>query len=131
MAALSKDTDPVMQVALTLFGADSAALAADGIAPGDWGDWDDSEEQDSYLRLAADLIEHGVIAWPPASSPTLLDPVVVEALARMIHEDFDKQWPEWANLPEHARVANRGYVQHLDAAGLINHTDAVRLGPSY
>ena len=41
----SSDLDTVMHVALTLFGADSAALAADGIAPGEWGDWDGSEEQ--------------------------------------------------------------------------------------
>uniref|UniRef100_UPI003F491DDD hypothetical protein n=1 Tax=Nocardia sp. CA-095871 TaxID=3239971 RepID=UPI003F491DDD len=118
----SNDIDLVLHVALTLFAADSAALVADGIAPGQWADWDNSDEQDSYVRTAAGLIEYGVIAWPAAPSPTRLGPAAVETLAQVIHEDIDKQWPAWTDLAEHARAANRQYVQHLDAEGLINHT---------
>ncbi|WP_040800708.1 hypothetical protein [Nocardia higoensis] len=114
--------DAVHAVALVVHASDNADLGE----PGTWADLD-AEQEHNYLKLAAGLINAGLITWPPSVPDAPLDPTATEHLAALVHNNVDRQWPNWADLHDGARGYVRDYVSTLDAAGLLDHSGARKL----
>ncbi|MEU4843316.1 hypothetical protein [Nocardia testacea] len=114
--------DAVISVALAIHASDNADLDQ----PWTWADLDAKQER-NYLKLARRLIDAGLITWPPAAPDAPLDLTAAEHLAAIVHNDIDHQWPNWADLHEHARGYVRANVRALDAAGMLDHTTAREL----